>query len=77
MSSGTGVTERLTWRVATVAEIVPETPVAHTLVLEVAGWPGHLPGQHVDARLTAEDGYTAQRSYSIASAANGGPVAWS
>jgi ferredoxin-NADP reductase len=68
------VTERLTWRVATVAEIVPETPVAHTLVLEVSGWPGHLPGQHVDVRLTAEDGYTAQRSYSIASAANGGAV---
>ena len=37
------------------------------LVLDVPGWPGHLPGQHVDVRLTAEDGYTAQRSYSIAS----------
>jgi ferredoxin-NADP reductase len=45
-----------------------ETPSARTLVLEVPGWPGHLPGQHVDVRLTAEDGYSAERSYSIASA---------
>jgi len=80
VSSGTGVTEtpvprpRLTWRVATVVEIVPETAAAHTLVLEVPGWPGHLPGQHVDLRLTAEDGYTAQRSYSIASAGGGARV---
>lgn len=44
-----------------------ETSTARTLVLDVPGWPGHLPGQHVDVRLTAEDGYTAQRSYSIAS----------
>ena len=46
----------------------PETPGAHTVVLDVPGWPGHLAGQHVDVRLTAEDGYQAQRSYSIASA---------
>ena len=45
-----------------------ETPSARTLVLHVDGWPGHLPGQHVDVRLTAEDGYQTQRSYSIASA---------
>jgi len=45
-----------------------ETPTARTLVLDVPDWPGHLPGQHVDVRLTAPDGYTAQRSYSIASA---------
>lgn len=45
-----------------------ETSSARTLVLDVPDWPGHLPGQHVDVRLTAEDGYTAQRSYSIASA---------
>ena len=45
-----------------------ETPTAHTFVVEVPGWPGHRAGQHVDVRLTAEDGYQAQRSYSIASA---------
>lgn len=49
-------------------ESVPETPRVRTLVLEVPDWPGHLPGQHLDVRLTAEDGYQAQRSYSIASA---------
>jgi ferredoxin-NADP reductase len=59
---------RLTWRAAEVAEVVPETPRVKTLRLDVEGWPGHLPGQHVDVRLTAEDGYQAQRSYSIASA---------
>ena len=56
------------WRYATVADIVSETPRARTLVLDVPGWPGHRAGQHVDVRLTAEDGYQAQRSYSIASA---------
>src|SRR6201987_1063180 len=59
---------RLEWRVAEVREIVVETPRVKSLVLYVAGWQGHLPGQHVDIRLTAEDGYQAQRSYSIASA---------
>ncbi|MBB3090842.1 ferredoxin reductase [Nocardioides albus] len=44
-----------------------ETRLARTLVLDVPGWSGHAPGQHVDVRLTAEDGYTAQRSYSVAS----------
>jgi ferredoxin-NADP reductase len=58
---------RLTWQVAEVAEVVPETPRVKTIRLDVPGWPGHLPGQHVDIRLTAEDGYQAQRSYSIAS----------
>ena len=56
------------WRTATVAAIAPETPRAATLTLEVPGWNGHRAGQHVDVRLTAEDGYRAQRSYSIASA---------
>jgi ferredoxin-NADP reductase len=56
------------WRVATVAETILETVRAVTLRLEVPDWPGHLPGQHVDVKLTAEDGYSAQRSYSIASA---------
>lgn len=50
------------------AEVVVETPIARTLVLEVPEWPGHRAGQHVDVRLTAPDGYQAQRSYSIASA---------
>ena len=72
--AGAAVLERLTsrapitWRVATVLEVVDETPTARTLVLDVPGWPGHRAGQHVDVRLTAEDGYQAQRSYSIASA---------
>jgi ferredoxin-NADP reductase len=50
-----------------VLENRPETARVHRLVLEVPGWPGHLPGQHIDVRLTAEDGYTAQRGYSVAS----------
>jgi ferredoxin-NADP reductase len=58
----------LTWRVSTLAEKRPETHTATTLVLDVPDWPGHLAGQHVDVRLTAEDGYQAERSYSIASA---------
>jgi len=64
----TALLGRLTWRLAGVAEVVPETARTATLVLDVAGWPGHRAGQHVDVRLTAEDGYQAQRSYSIASA---------
>jgi ferredoxin-NADP reductase len=59
---------RLSWRLAEVVEVVPETPRTKSLVLEVPGWGGHKAGQHVDLRLTAEDGYQAQRSYSIASA---------
>ena len=55
------------WLVATVAETVPETARAVTLRLDVPDWPGHRAGQHVDVRLTAPDGYSAQRSYSIAS----------
>ena len=64
----TAVLGRLIWRVATVAEVVEETHQAATLALDVPGWPGHAAGQHVDLRLTAEDGYQAERSYSIASA---------
>ncbi len=59
---------RLSWRLAEVLEVVPETPRTNSLFLEVSGWEGHKAGQHVDVRLTAEDGYQAQRSYSIASA---------
>ncbi|MFZ0569642.1 MAG: ferredoxin reductase [Rhodomicrobium sp.] len=55
------------WLIATARKIVVETPRVKTLVLDVPDWPGHLPGQHVDVRLTAEDGYQAKRSYSIAS----------
>jgi ferredoxin-NADP reductase len=53
---------------------VPETERVVSLVLDVPDWPGHLPGQHVDVRLTAEDGYQAQRSYSIATPADGNRV---
>ena len=59
---------RIEWRAATVREVIRETAHAKTLVMDVADWPGHTAGQHVDVRLTAEDGYQAQRSYSIASA---------
>jgi ferredoxin-NADP reductase len=58
---------RLEWQLAEVREIVVETPRVKSLLLHVASWQGHLPGQHVDIRLTAEDGHQAQRSYSIAS----------
>jgi ferredoxin-NADP reductase len=80
VSSGTAVTReprgssvpsrapKIAWRLATVVDVVAETPSARTLVLEVPGWAGHRAGQHVDVRLTADDGYQAQRSYSIASA---------
>ena len=59
---------RIEWRAATVRDVIRETAHAKTLVMDVADWPGHTAGQHVDVRLTAEDGYQAQRSYSIASA---------
>jgi ferredoxin-NADP reductase len=62
------LTRRLVWRTATVRDVVTETPHARTLALEVPEWPGHRAGQHVDVRLTADDGYQAQRSYSISSA---------
>jgi ferredoxin-NADP reductase len=58
----------IVWRTVTVSEVVEETEQARTLVLDVPDWPGHTAGQHVDVRLTADDGYQAQRSYSIASA---------
>jgi len=59
---------KIAWRLAAVTDVVAETRSAKTLLLDVPGWPGHRAGQHVDLRLTAEDGYQAQRSYSIASA---------
>ena len=57
----------LAWREASVAAIVEETADAHSLVLDVPAWPGHVAGQHVDVRLTAPDGYRATRSYSLSS----------
>jgi ferredoxin-NADP reductase len=71
---GTALRGRLSWQVATVDEIVEETPRVRTIVLDVPEWPSHRSGQHLDVRLTAEDGYRAEREYSIASAP-GEPVA--
>ena len=69
--AGAAVLGRLTWRASTVTAVRDETATARTIALKVPGWPGHHAGQHVDVRLTAADGYSAQRSYSIASAPDG------
>src|SRR5579864_7952342 len=66
--AGTAVLRPVTWRNATVVGLHDETAAARTLALAVHDWPGHVAGQHVDLRLTAPDGYSAVRSYSIASA---------
>jgi ferredoxin-NADP reductase len=66
--AGTAVRGRLTWQVATVSAVTDETSRTRTIMLSVPGWAGHQAGQHLDVRLTAEDGYSAERSYSIASA---------
>ncbi len=58
----------MNWHVAKVVDVIDETSRVRSLVLDMPEWPGHLAGQHVDVRLTAEDGYQAERSYSIASA---------
>src|SRR4051794_23397671 len=63
----TTLPRRLAWQLGRVVEIIDETPRCKSLVLDVPGWTGHIAGQHVDVRLTAEDGYQSQRSYSIAS----------
>jgi ferredoxin-NADP reductase len=73
--AGTALRRRLTWQLAEVVEVAAETPRAKTIVFDVPSWPGHRAGQHVDVRLTAEDGYQAERSYSIASAPDGTRVA--
>ena len=57
----------MTWQLVTVVELIDETARTKSIVLEAPGWPGHSAGQHLDVRLTAEDGYQAQRSYSVAS----------
>jgi ferredoxin-NADP reductase len=66
---------RLNWTLGEVVELIDETPRVRSILLEVPDWPGHRAGQHVDVRLTAEDGYQAQRSYSIASAPEDGRLA--
>lgn len=66
--AGTAVRGRLTWQVATVRAVRPETSSVRTIDLEVQDWAGHRAGQHLDIRLTADDGYVAERSYSISSA---------
>jgi ferredoxin-NADP reductase len=66
--AGAEVLGRLNWLAATVISKRDETPRVRSIVFECPMWEGHMPGQHVDIRLTAEDGYQAQRSYSIASA---------
>lgn len=68
---GTAIRGRLTWLVAEAVEFINETPRVLSIVLDCPGWPGHLPGQHIDLRLTADDGYQAQRSYSISAPADG------
>lgn len=65
--TGTASQARIAWRLATVVDVLRETRDTRTLVLDVPGWMRHRAGQHVDVRLTAEDGYQAERSYSIAS----------
>ena len=69
--AGATLPGRLSWALAEVVETIVETPMTKSLVLSVPGWVGHRAGQHIDVRLTAEDGYQAERSYSIASAPDG------
>jgi ferredoxin-NADP reductase len=69
-----GLKVRRAWRHAVLLDRQPETPSASTLVLNVPEWPGHLPGQHIDVRLTAPDGYQAARSYSLASPVDGDQI---
>jgi ferredoxin-NADP reductase len=73
--AGTALPGRLTWQLAELVETVAETTRVKTIVFDVPGWTRHRAGQHVDVRLTAEDGYQAERSFSIASAPDGARVA--
>jgi ferredoxin-NADP reductase len=66
--AGAALQRRLSWRLGEVVDLIDDTPRVRTIVLAVPGWPAHLAGQHLDVRLTADDGYRAERSYSIASA---------
>ena len=63
----TALLGRLTWQLGEVVATHPETARTKSLTLSVSNWAGHLAGQHVDLRLTADDGYQVERSYSIAS----------
>jgi ferredoxin-NADP reductase len=72
--AGTAVRGRLTWQAATVSAVTTETATARTIELRAGDWAGHRAGQHLDVRLTAEDGYRAERSYSVASAPGEPPV---
>ena len=72
--AGAAVLGRLSWQDGTVREIRKETVAAVSIAIDLPSWSGHRPGQHVDVRLTAEDGYSAERSYSIASAPEPGRV---
>ncbi len=65
---------RLPWQIAQVLTVEDETPRTRSIALASTDWPGHLAGQHIDVRLTAEDGYQAQRSYSLASAPEDGEL---
>jgi ferredoxin-NADP reductase len=69
--AGAALLGRLTWQLADVVDVLVDTPRVKTIVFDVPGWQGHRAGQHVDVRLTAEDGYQAERSYSIASVSAG------
>ena len=73
--AGAALLGRLTWQLAEVVDVVTETHRVKTIVFDVPEWTGHRAGQHVDIRLTAEDGYRAERSYSIASASDGTRIA--
>ena len=72
--AGAAVLGRLSWQVGTVRDIRKETAAAASIAVDLPNWAGHEPGQHVDVRLTAEDGYRTERSYSIASASEPGRV---
>ncbi len=66
--AGAEVLGRVSWRTSKIVALRDETSTARTIALMVPDWPGHVAGQHIDIRLTAPDGYSAVRSYSIASA---------
>ena len=70
--AGAALQRRLSWALGEVVDVIDETARVRSIVLTVPGWAGHRAGQHVDVRLTAPDGYQAQRSYSIASAPEDG-----
>ena len=72
--AGAALPGRLNWLIAKAGDIAEETDRVRSIVLDCPDWPGHLPGQHIDIRLTAEDGYQAQRSYSISAPADGEQV---